>query len=88
MNRRQAKRRAAIKDFFGFVAVVVIMVGGASAFLTGCFYWFEKVDCYNATEALDFIERCEANEDCKLRPHDLNLKESMTRLQIKSCPKD
>lgn len=88
MTRKQKRQRAALVDFMQFVAVTIIVVTAASAFMFGLVHWFAKVDCHNATQALAFIERCEADANCTLRPHDVNLRESMTRLKIRSCPAD
>jgi hypothetical protein len=88
MTRKEKRRKAALVDFGQFLAVVIIMVGGMSAFMWVCFHGFAKVDCHNARQGLAFIERCEASENCTLRANELRLKEVYTRLEIKACPKD
>lgn len=48
---------------------------------------FPRIDCHNATMGLEFIELCEADENCELRQRDRELKGAYTRLKIKACPK-
>lgn len=76
--RKRQQRKAALQG----AALLAALVG----FVVFCTWWFPHVDCKTARNGLDFIERCEADADCTLRPHERNLKEAYRRLEIKSCP--
>lgn len=67
------------------VAIAVFLLGGG---MVALFHWFETIDCATARNGLEFIERCEADADCRLREQDRNLKRVYIRLEIARCPKD
>lgn len=50
--------------------------------------WFQKIDCYNAEQALAFMKQCEANEDCRLTVRELETKHSFMRLKLRSCKEE
>lgn len=85
IKTRKEKRQAAL---LADIAKTVAVFGSIIAVILFCMWWFPQVDCKNARAGLDFIERCEADANCTLRPRELQLKETYTRLEIKSCPKD
>ena len=77
-KRQQVKQTIQATAIFGTIIATVALSMWA----------FPRIDCNTARNGLAFIEACEADENCTLRAHELNLKESYTRLEIKSCPKD
>lgn len=87
INRRRRVRNGALDILatLGVVAVAVTIVGGT---LIGLVEGFRYLDCGNARQGLAFIEACEANPNCSLRPQELRLKEVYTRLEIRSCKED
>ena len=85
MNRTEnRKRRAMVRD----ATKAAGLFGSIIATVAFCMWWFPQVDCQNGRQGLEFIERCEADANCTLRPRELQLKETYTRLILKSCPKD
>ena len=88
MNRRTKRNLFNLVDFLQAIMVTAIAVTIVGGFMYGCMIWFAKVDCSNARQGLDFIERCEASPNCSLRASELDLKRVYTRLEIKSCPRE
>jgi hypothetical protein len=80
--RRRLRRRQNIKEVSSFVAIIAAVVG-VMWFCASV--WFPYADCQSSTNALQFIERCEAHADCSLRPHDIQQKDLLIRKQLRSC---
>ena len=81
MNRNQ---RANLKGTMQGGAMLGALVGT----VLFCMWWFPKVDCNTGLQGRDFINACEANAHCSLRPRELQLKETYERMIIRNCPKD
>lgn len=77
--RKRQQRKAALQG-----AAMLLGIVGTVAL---CAWWFPKADCMTAQGGLDFIARCEASESCKLSAREMQLKETYTRMEIKSCPR-
>lgn len=80
--RRRAERIENAKVITTGIAIIAAVVGVMWFCVS---VWFPAADCKSATRALDFIERCEAHADCKLRPYDIEQKDMLIRKQLRSC---
>ena len=79
--RQRRKNRARMRDSLILGGAVMAMVFGFPAI------WklFEYIDCQTATRNLEFYDRCIADDNCTLRPHELQRVEAYTRLQLARC---
>ena len=80
-NRRQQQRR---RNTILTVALIIAI----PVFFYGSFELFRVIDCKTATKNLEFMNRCIENENCTLRPHELQKVESYTRMQLARCPSE
>jgi hypothetical protein len=81
--RRRLRRRQNIKEALQYTTLIAATVG---VFWFCIVVWFPHVDCATARDGLSFIEQCETDANCTLRPNELRQRETLTRLALKSCP--
>lgn len=81
-NRHSKENRRAMQKSIALILTIFVAV----AMVPGLFKLFQSIDCHTATRNIEYIDACIANENCTLRPYELQRLEAYTRLQLKSCP--
>jgi hypothetical protein len=70
------------------IGKTIALFGGIIATVMFCMWWFPRVDCSTALNALAFYEKCDKHESCMLHPDEEKKARAMTRLMLQRCPAD